>query len=66
MLSGMCAILAPLVNSYKRLVQGFEAPVSQLGSDKQLGFNPPRLSRRVHAWNCAAQIRAAIHTWLLP
>ncbi len=43
----MCAILAPLVNSYKRLVPGFEAPVyiNWGRVNRQALIRVPRLSR---------------------
>jgi glutamine synthetase len=43
---GMCAILAPLVNSYKRLVAGFEAPtqINWGRVNRQALIRVPRLS----------------------
>jgi glutamine synthetase len=44
----MCALLAPLVNSYKRLVRGFEAPVhvNWGRSNRQALIRVPRLDLR--------------------
>jgi glutamine synthetase len=63
---GMSAILAPLVNSYKRLVPGYEAPVyiswGQINRSACHRFH--RIARIPPAWNCAARIPVAIPIWL--
>jgi len=46
--AGMCAVLAPLVNSYKRLVRGFEAPVvvSWARTNRAALVRVPHVTRR--------------------
>jgi glutamine synthetase len=45
---GMCAVLSPLVNSYKRLVAGFEAPVyiSWARTNRSARIRIPKISPR--------------------
>ena len=46
--AGMCAVLSPLVNSYKRLVRGFEAPVvvSWARTNRAALIRVPHIARR--------------------
>ena len=46
--AGMCAVLSPLVNSYKRLVRGFEAPVviSWARTNRAALIRVPHITRR--------------------
>ena len=58
--AGMCAFLSPLVNSYKRLVPGFEAPVmiSWGRVNREALIRVPRAApndrRQACGWSCAA------------
>ena len=79
---GMSAIIAPLVNSYKRLVPGFEAPtyITWARINRSALIRVPRINAERTAStpaagtpghascasSCAVQIRRPIPTWPLP
>ena len=60
----MTAITNPIVNSYKRLVPGFEAPVYVAWSahNRSPLIRIPGI-RRERASSCAVRIRPAIRIW---
>ena len=63
---GFCAITNPLVNWYKRLVPGYEAPTTVAWSEKKPQPAGARACRRGASrpeWNCACRIRPATRTW---
>ena len=62
---GFCAITNPLVNSYKRLVPGYEAPINVAWSMRNRSPARPRARRRA-AWapasSCGCPTRRATRT----
>ena len=67
----MSAVLAPLVNSYKRLVPGYEAPVyvSWARVNRSALIRVPKITAgkpQAPASSCAAPTRRATPTWPSP
>ena len=61
-MKGMAAITNPLVNSYKRLVPGYEAPcyMAWSASNRSALIRIPAAEGSPPAWSCATPIPPAI------